>query len=74
MKALELQSRFVRGLERAYEDREGEYLKAGMGPETAHRRALEDAKEFGRNALNELRERGLFPWWNIGVEERDHAG
>jgi hypothetical protein len=57
-----LQSRFVRGLEAKYERLAAAYRESGLGLDDAHRRALEEVKQFGREALEELRRRGLFPW------------
>lgn len=57
-----LQSRFARGIEAEYGRRAAAYQEAGLTPEDAHLRAIEDAKQFGLEALEELRRRGLFPF------------
>ena len=62
------QTRFVRALEAEYERRAAHYRSAGLSPVEAHRRALEEAKQLGREALEELRHRGLFPWSGVGAE------
>jgi hypothetical protein len=57
-----LQTRFARAVEAEYGRRLVVYQAAGLNPEEAHLRALEDAKRLGREVLDELRRRGLFPW------------
>lgn len=62
MTASDLQSRFARAVEAEYDRRLAAYEADGIDPAHAHTRALEEAKELGRQALEELRRRGLFPW------------
>jgi hypothetical protein len=57
-----IQSRFTRAVEADYARRAAAYQSAGLNPDEAHVRALEEAKDVGREALEELRRRGLFPW------------
>jgi hypothetical protein len=57
-----LQTRFARAVEAEYGRRLVAYQAAGLSPEEAHLCALEDAKRLGREVLDELRRRGLFPW------------
>lgn len=57
-----LQTRFARAVEAEYGRRLVVHQAAGLNPEEAHLRALEDAKRLGREVLDELRRRGLFPW------------
>ncbi len=71
MNADAIQWRFVRAVEAEYVRRATGYQDAGLGPEQAHLRALEDAKQLGREALEELRHRGLFPW--LGAERAREA-
>jgi len=63
----DLRSSFVRALEAEYRRRATAYQAGGLSPEEAHGRALEDAKDLGRQALDELRRRGLFPWPGAGA-------
>ena len=58
----ELQTRFARNLEAEYGQRAASYIAEGLDSEESHRRALEDAKQLGQEALEELGRRGLFPW------------
>jgi len=58
----QVQSRFIRGLELTYADRVAELVADGMDPEPAHQIALAYVKDLGREALDLLRARGLFPW------------
>jgi len=62
MTGAELQSRFARAVEAAYEQRCEHYQAMGVDPERAHALALEEAKLLGREALEQLRLRGLYPW------------
>jgi hypothetical protein len=57
-----LQSRFARAVEAEYARRLVVHQAAGLSPEEAHVCALDDAKRLGREVLDELRRRGLFPW------------
>jgi hypothetical protein len=57
-----LQSRFGRAVEAEYARRAVAYQAAGLSPNEAHQHALKDAKRLGRQVLDELRRRGLFPW------------
>jgi hypothetical protein len=54
-----LQTRFARAVEAEYARRLVAYQAAGLSPEEAHLRALEDAKRLGRDTLEELWRRGL---------------
>ena len=69
MKADALQARFARAVEAEYARRAAAHRDAGASPEQAHERALEDASRMGRDALWELRRRGLFPWPNVEPDE-----
>jgi hypothetical protein len=70
-----LQSRFVRALERRYEAAAVRLVSAGRPPDEAHELALEQTKDFGGRALDELRRRSLFPWRDRepGKAEVGHA-
>ena len=68
MNADAIQSRFARAVEARYARQATRYQDAGLGPKQAHLRAFEDAKKLGREALEELRRRGLFPWRGAELE------
>ena len=72
MNRRELQARFARAVEAEYATRAAAYREAGLDPETAHRRGLEDAKELGRKALAEVQRRGLF-WYDVESPTRPDA-
>ena len=60
--AANMHAAFVRAMEAEYELRVAKYRAAGLGPEDAHGWAFEDVKQFGREVLQDLHRRGLFPW------------
>jgi D-lyxose ketol-isomerase len=75
MNSHELQERFVRDLEARYAETICVLRAAGVAPERAHQAALEDVKEFGRQVLDELTRRRLFPWpTNAAFEEPRDVG
>ena len=55
-------SRFTHAVEAEYARRAAAHQRAGLNTEDAHVRALEEAKQLEREALEELGRRGLFPW------------
>lgn len=63
----EIDRRDVRGLEVHYCEHVQNYRAAGMNAEAAHRSALDEIREFGLHALEELEHRGLFPWAETGA-------
>lgn len=67
-----LQIGFARAVEAEYARRVAACQEAGLNPEDAHLRALEEAKQLGREALEELGRRGLFPW--PGTEPETEGG
>jgi hypothetical protein len=68
-----MQSAFARAVEAEYQVREARYRAAGAGGDAAHRRALEEATELARVALDDLRRRGHFPWPATASVEGGHA-
>lgn len=68
MTTLDLQAQFVRRLEARYAMHVERHLGEGLEAESAHRRAFMETKEFGRQVLDELRRRHLFPWRADGAE------
>lgn len=52
---------FARAVDAAYEQRAASYRAQGLDPEEAHKRSLEETKQHGRDALEEMRRRDLFP-------------
>jgi hypothetical protein len=58
----ELQSRIVRRVEAYFDQAAATYCKAGIDPARAHEQALSDALRLLSEALEELRNRGLFPF------------
>ncbi len=71
----DLRAAFVRALEGEYARLVDHFMTdAGLYPEAAHRRALEDVKELGRQALEELRARGLFPWPHCDMADGGRPG
>ena len=71
--AVDQRAGFVRAVEAEYARRVTAYQGAGLSPEGAHLRALDESKQFGREALEELRRRGLFPWLSAELEQGDGA-
>ncbi len=69
MSVASLQTRFARAVEAEYSRRVAAYQRVRLNPEDAHLRALEEAEELGRQALEELRLRGLFPWVSPDLSE-----
>jgi hypothetical protein len=69
-----LRARFTRAMETEYTQRVARYRAAGADPASAHQRALEEAKELGRQALEVLRQRRLFPRSLTGSESEPLAG
>ena len=72
MTAETMQARFCHAVEAEYARRSAAYQRSGLNPEDAHVRALEEAKQLAREALEELRRRGLFPW--PGAEQDGERG
>lgn len=58
----------ARAVDAEYEQRAASYRAQGLDPEEAHQRSLNGAKQLGRDALEELRRRGLFPWPGTEVD------
>lgn len=67
--AADLQTSFTRAVEAEYAKRVIDYRDAGLSFDAAHERALQDAKQLGRETLEELHRRGLFPWPGAGLEK-----
>jgi hypothetical protein len=74
MSGVELQSRFVRALEARYAAHVTQLMAKDLDADSAHECALEQITDFGREALEELRRRGLFPWRSIDPVEDSPAG
>lgn len=64
----DLQNKFARAVEAEYQQQVVSYRADGLSLEDSHARALEDAKQRGREVLEELRRRGLFPFSGAEVE------
>jgi hypothetical protein len=71
--AMDLEGRFTRAVEAEYAERAARYRAAGADRESAHQQALEEAKDLGRRALEDLRAQSLFPW-RSGASARRGGG